>query len=134
MNEIDPLLTPIPDPDSGLWWAELAERRLTVPHCLDCGQHFFPPQPRCNRCGSERHELEASTATGLVYSWVVTHRAFSPTFADEVPYAVVAVDLTSGGRLTGRYLGDLALLAPDLVVRYEPYVRDGLELLGFTPA
>ena len=42
-----------------------------------------------------------------VYSWTITHRPIDPGFADEVPYAVLVVEMEEGPRLVGN-LRDLA--------------------------
>ena len=84
---------PVGDRDTEAWWAELAAGRLTIPCCWSCETRFFPPQPYCHACGSGEWSLASVRGTGRVYSWVVTHRAFAPEFAADVPYAIVAVDL-----------------------------------------
>jgi uncharacterized OB-fold protein len=40
--------------------------------------------------------------TGVVWSYAVYHRAFHPSFRDDVPYVVVAVELDDGPMLIAR--------------------------------
>ena len=48
-----------------------------------------------------------ASGRGHVYTWTVTHRPIDPGFADEVPYAVLVVEMEEGPRLVGN-LRDLA--------------------------
>ena len=65
----------------------------------------------------------AATATGLVpsvFTWTVTHQALHPAYADDVPYALLVVEMDEGVRMvsTLRDLDpvDLALDLPVEVV------------------
>jgi uncharacterized OB-fold protein len=123
-----------PNLDTAWWWKALAQDELLVPACRACSRRFFPPQAFCPNCGSKDWHGAASNGRGKVYSWIVTHRAFAPELADEVPYAIVAVDLDDGGRLIGRYFGEFSELRDALPVRAKIYRKDADTLLGFEPA
>jgi len=99
------LVRPEADPDSAAWWSAVAERRLLLPRCRDCGQTWFPPTPGCPRCASTSVALVEASGAGRVYSWVVVDRALSPAFADDVPYTILAVDVAEGARMFGRLVG-----------------------------
>jgi uncharacterized protein len=118
--------------DTAWWWQALRQGRLLVPTCRECSHRFFPPQPFCPDCGSRNWFGAESGGRGKVYSWVVIHRAFGPEFGDQVPYAIVAVDLDEGGRVVGRLLSDWNDLADALPVTFEPFHRQGDTLLGFS--
>ena len=120
-----------PNLDTQWWWEALARGELLVPTCRSCGNRFFPPQAFCPNCGSQDWHGGTTSGTGKVYSWIVTHRAFSPEFGDDVPYAIVAVDLDDRGRLIGRYFGDLNSLRDALPVRATLFSRNDETLLGF---
>jgi uncharacterized protein len=120
-----------PNLDTAWWWKALAQDELLVPACGACSKRFFPPQAFCPHCGSQDLRRAASSGQGKAYSWVVTYRALAPELADEVPYAIVAVDLDDGGRLIGRYFGDFNMLRDALPVRAKIYRKDGDVLLGF---
>ncbi|HEY4024819.1 MAG TPA: OB-fold domain-containing protein [Candidatus Dormibacteraeota bacterium] len=128
------LVAPGIDADSHAWWAAVAERRLLLPHCLDCGATWFPPTPGCPRCASTSVELVEASGRGRVYSWVVVNRALSPAFADDAPYTVLAVDLEEGARMFGRLVGDAGdpRLGAGAEVRAEFYEAGGQALVGFT--
>ena len=44
-----------------------------------------------------------------IHSWTITHHAFHPAFADELPYTLVTVDLEEGVRTLARYSSNDAL-------------------------
>lgn len=118
------------DADSEAWWQAVAERRLLLPKCQQCGLRWFPPTPGCPRCGSTAVELADASGRGSVYSWVVINRALSPAFADDAPYTILAIDLEEGARMFGRLLGagEVTAGAP---VTADFYEVDGQTLVGF---
>ncbi|HZQ78512.1 MAG TPA: OB-fold domain-containing protein [Acidimicrobiia bacterium] len=125
------VIAPDVDADSGWWWEALSAGRLLLPRCDACAAWFFPPMATCPRCaGTAVRGVEAG-GRGTVYSWVVVHVALDPSFAGDVPYTVVAVDLDEGPRLFGRLLGDRrpAAGAP---VQAIVEVIGGTAVLGFT--
>jgi len=63
-----------------------------------------------------------SDATGTIYTETVIYSA-TEAFAADVPYQTAIVTLDSGGRVTGRILGDRVKI-DDRVSRVE--VRDGV--------
>lgn len=125
---------PTPNRDTAAWWEAMAQGRLTIPECTNCHRRFFPPQPFCPHCGSRGWNLAPVRGDGRVYSWVVANRSFAPEFDKDVPYGIVAVDLSDGGRLIGRYLGDHSDLLAGLAVVAEVERKDGFGLLWFAPA
>jgi hypothetical protein len=48
---------------------------------------------------SDELEWRKVSGRGVVYTWTVFHRAYHPAFANEIPYAVVAVELDEGPRM-----------------------------------
>ena len=96
---------PVPDRDSAPYWAALAEGRLELQHCLDCGRWTWPARAICSGCHGETLRWEAAQGTGAVHSWVVTHQVYAPEFVELVPYTVVLVrvdeqdDILIPGRL-----------------------------------
>lgn len=60
--------------------------------------------------------------TGVIYTETVIYSA-PETFASEAPYQTAIVTLASGGRVTGRILGDRVAI-DDRVVEIEP--RNGV--------
>jgi len=53
----------------------------------------------CPNCGSWNAEWAEVSGKGKVYTYIVAHQPFHPAFVDDVPYAVVIVELEEGVRL-----------------------------------
>ena len=101
-------LVPEPVGLNAEFYAYCAAGELRFQRCTVCGTWRHPPRARCAVCGSDQSEWALATGDGKVYSWTITHRAIDPGFADEVPYAVVVVEMDEGPRL----VGNLRELAP----------------------
>jgi uncharacterized OB-fold protein len=108
---------PAVDRESAPFWAGLAERRIVLQACRECGRHRFPRMPSCPYCGEPGGTDVVVPGTGRVYSWVRVHRPLSPAADDgDLPYAVVTVALDTGPRIVGR-LEPADRAAVDLPVR-----------------
>ena len=117
------------------FYAHCARGELRFQRCGSCGTWRHPPRYRCGSCGSAEWSWERATGRGRVFSWTVTHQALDPAYADELPYAVVVVELDEGPRLVGNLRGLApAALRLDLPVEveFEP-VADGVALTHFRP-
>jgi uncharacterized OB-fold protein len=79
----------------------VAHERVLAQRCASCGRASLPPAPSCLHCGSPDVTQVDAAAAGALYTWTVTHVAFDPAYADEVPYTVGVVDLDDGARLSG---------------------------------
>jgi uncharacterized OB-fold protein len=120
------------DADSRAFWDGVARGRLVVSRCRACGHQLFPPIASCANCGSRELEPLEVSGDGEIYSWATVHLPLSPEFADEVPYTVVVVQLSGGGRLFGRLLDhDSASPVAGAGVQFETYWVDGRALPGF---
>ena len=84
---------PVPDRDSAPYWAALADGRLEIQHCRDCGHWTWPARAICSGCHGENLAWEPVSGGGTVHSWIVTHQIYAPDFVDLVPYTVVLVRL-----------------------------------------
>ncbi len=82
---------PVPDTDSEPYWAAAREHRLIAQCCRDCGTWRFPPRGVCPHCASWAFDWRDLAGTGAVQTFVAPHRAFTPGFADEVPYVIAYV-------------------------------------------
>jgi uncharacterized OB-fold protein len=99
MSAFTPRFTPNPDGLSAEFYAHLATGELRLQRCDDCERWRHPPRILCGACGSERWTWRPVSGRGAVYTWTVTHQALLPSFADDLPYAVVVVELDEGPRL-----------------------------------
>lgn len=102
------LVKPIPDRDSVAYWQALADGRLVVTHCRDCGHWTWPPRPICSNCHGDDLSLDEVSGTGEVYSWVVVHRSTTPDMMKYVPYtlALVRLDEQADIYIPGRLISD----------------------------
>ena len=123
-------------PDSVPFWDALRERRLMLPYCIDCGEPHLPPGPVCPVCFSGRLEWRAVSGRGRISTWTVVHKAWFPSFAADVPYNVVQVELDEGPRLTANLVGlPNERLAVGLAVEIDyDEQREGITLPRFRPA
>jgi len=128
----------VPDPD-GLnadFYRHLARGRIHFQRCVACATIQHPPRYRCASCGGAESDWVASTGSGRVFSWTVTHRAVDPGWAAEIPYATLVVEMDEGVRVVGALRGLApAGLALDLrvVAEIEP-VSDAFAFIHFRPA
>ncbi|MHB1488301.1 MAG: Zn-ribbon domain-containing OB-fold protein [Acidimicrobiales bacterium] len=84
------------------YWDGARDGRLLLQRCVGCGRVRHYPRPLCPGCYSFDVEVFPASGHGSVHSWTVTHQAFDPSVAGEVPYVVVTVDLPEGVRVLGR--------------------------------
>ena len=98
---------PLPPPtvESEPFWDGCKRHELVVPRCDACSNHWFPPTATCPKCWSTEWTWTRVSGKGKVYSFGVYHRAYHKGFADELPYALVVVELDEGPRLTTNVVG-----------------------------
>ena len=82
------------------FWEATRRHELRLQRCADCGRFRYPPSPVCPDCLSEEGEWVRVSGRGTVTTWVVFHRKYFPSFAADLPYHVVQVQLEEGPRLT----------------------------------
>lgn len=106
---------PLP-PDSPLsrpYWEAAAQGRFVLQRCAQCGKVRHYPLLVCPACHSLAVDWAPASGRGRIHSWTVTHHAFHPSFAEDVPYVLVTVDLEEGVRALGRWRGgELAIGVP----------------------
>ena len=133
---------PLPKPEgmNAEFYEHCARRELRFQRC-ECGVWRHPPRVLCAACGSEGWEWAPASGRGRVFTWTVTHQALHPAYADDVPYALLVVEMDEGVRMvsTLRDLdpADLALDLPVEVVfetRSDPTRPDSITLPCFRPS
>lgn len=92
---------PIPEAnaDTRPFWDACNRGKLLVQHCRACGHRQFYPRGLCQRCRSQDLAWQAAEPRGSVYSFTIVHRAPTPAFRADVPYAIALVDLADGVRM-----------------------------------
>lgn len=113
---------PVPDQQSGPFWAAAAEHVLALAKCSRCGAFCHPPDVVCPHCRSTNPDFVFTPVdgNGTVRSWTVVRQSFLSGFADDVPFVLVDVELSVQPdlRLIGRLTdGPEALLRAGATVR-----------------
>jgi len=127
-----PVIAPRPDHDDRFFWDGVAEGRLLVRACADCGHVQHPPTPMCPACQSLRWEPREVTGRGTVLAWIASKHPSAP---DAEPRIVVLVQLDDGPRLVANLYGaDTSWAINDLAVEATFVEIDGIRLPGFQPA
>jgi uncharacterized protein len=89
---------PSPNPLTAGFWDAARRHQLVVQRC-ECGRYRHYPQLLCPDCRSAHWTWARVSGRGTVYTFTVTHRAFHPAWADQLPYAVATVELEEGVRM-----------------------------------
>ncbi|KXJ49167.1 MAG: Zn-ribbon domain-containing OB-fold protein [Cycloclasticus sp.] len=111
---------PIADGDSQAFWDGLKIGQLLLQHCADCGHVQYYQQRICRQCQSENLQHKAASGRGTVHSYSVVYRAPGPAFKQDVPYAVLLIDLEEGPRMISSLVGkDFDVLDFDVPVQLE---------------
>lgn len=76
----------------------LAERKLALPRCTDCGTLIWYPRARCPHCMSESLAWEELSGTGTVHSYTVNRRGHGE-YAGRDPFVIAYVELAEGPRV-----------------------------------
>ena len=119
------------------FWEGTRQGELRVQRCAECGRHRWPPHPACPECLSFATEWVAVAQRGRLYTWNICNQAMHPAFAEEVPFAIVIVELDEPrgirflGRLVGADSGDLRADLPMEAV-FDP-VTDEVTLVNWRP-
>lgn len=93
---------PLPsiEPGTQPYWDALRRHELIYQRCRSCGHQYAPYQPVCPKCLGEDIEERQSSGHGKIYTFSVVHRAPTPAFKADLPYAVAIVELDEGFYLT----------------------------------
>jgi uncharacterized protein len=101
----DPAKRPRPaiNADNQYFWDGARAHELHIQTCAACGERFFPPTPRCWKCGS--FDLGSIVASGraTLYSWAAPHHPQANGF--RYPILVGLVELDEGTRLVSNIVG-----------------------------
>jgi uncharacterized OB-fold protein len=97
------------DPDARPYWAAAKRHELALQKCASCNVFLYPPGPACPQCGGMDipYVMLGNRITGMLYSYIVPHRAFVPGFQKDAPYvvALAEVDQAGGAKLLANLVG-----------------------------
>ncbi|MGE0313472.1 MAG: Zn-ribbon domain-containing OB-fold protein [Lautropia sp.] len=127
--------TPLAEDLARPYWDGARRGQLILQQCSACGKRRHYPQVLCSTCYSDRWASVEASGRGKVHSWTITHHAFHPAFAGDLPYALLTVDLDEGVRALGLARGiDFASLRIGLPVKASFAIGDdGFGRLTFVP-
>jgi uncharacterized OB-fold protein len=94
---------PVINRDNAGFWDGVADHRLVIQRCVDCGTLRFPWLPGCSACGSPDWDTVAASGAGTVFSYVVMHHPPFPAF--DPPYAVGLIELAEKVRIVSNIVG-----------------------------
>ena len=102
---------PVPqiNDDNRAFWTGGREGELRIVRCNDCGYYIHPPSPRCPGCLSDDVAPAAVSGRGVVYTYTINRREWSPGL--EVPYVIAIVQLDEQTDL--RLMTNIVGCAPD---------------------
>ncbi|MFF2007819.1 bifunctional MaoC family dehydratase N-terminal/OB-fold nucleic acid binding domain-containing protein [Streptomyces sp. NPDC058195] len=107
-ERVHPRPRPVINRDNAGFWQGVAEHRLLIQRCGDCGTLRFPWLPGCNACGGQAWDTVEASGEGTVHSHVVMHHPSFPAFAPDGeggPYAVALIELAEGVRMVSNVVG-----------------------------
>lgn len=96
-----PRITPVEAP----FWEAAQKHELRIQRCLDCGNIWYPPSEGCSKCLSSKYEWWKASGKGKIWSWVAFHQRYFPSFAEDIPYNVISVQLDEGPLMTSNIVG-----------------------------
>jgi uncharacterized OB-fold protein len=118
---------PVKTAENAPYWDSAKAHALELPRCGACGTFRYPPTPFCPRCLSDETEWRAVSGRGTVYSYIVVHQRYDPSFAEDLPYNVAVVELEEGPRLVTNVVGidnkDLRIGMP-VTITYEDITEE----------
>jgi uncharacterized OB-fold protein len=91
--------------DNRPFWEAARRHVLALQRCDDCGHFRYPPAPVCPECLSEHATWTPASGRGVVTTFVIVHKPYFASFAADLPYNVVQVQLDEGPRLTANLVG-----------------------------
>lgn len=100
-----PKPVPTPTPDMAEFYAAAKQGHLMVQKCDGCGRLRFPAYEICSNCLERGASWVPVSGRGKVYSFNIMHQVYHPGFANEVPYAVVVVELDEGAKVISNLVG-----------------------------
>lgn len=90
------------------FWEACNRGDLMLQQCGNpaCGRHAFYPRVCCPYCGGGNLSWRKASGRGTIRSFTILHHAQHESFADELPYCFLAVDLAEGPLMFSRLQGD----------------------------
>ena len=131
-------MKPLPklNADTKPFWDGCRNHELRFQRCAECGHVRWPPSILCPLCYSKEVEWIRASGKGMVFSFVVYHKAYHPAFEADLPYVVAIVELEEGPHLLTNIVGcDPASVSCDMPVHVSwEDISEEFSLPKFRPA
>ena len=137
-----PKQIPVPTELTRPFWDALNEHRLVLQHCSSCDRLRYPPEPTCDRCGSDQYEWQQVEGKGHILEYFVIRDSRIKRLQGDQPLnmALVTLDQDPGlnflsnlpgtpvGEVRGVRVGDAVLFLPQSGLEIELEGEDYLLL------
>jgi uncharacterized OB-fold protein len=127
---------PVINEDTAPYWEYCRKHELRMQKCQQCGYIRFPVSIVCPKCHSLEAEWTRLSGKGRVYSFIIYHQAYHPSYKDDLPYAVAIIQLDEGPRMESNIIDckmeDIKIDMP-VEVTFDD-VTDEVTLPKFKPA
>lgn len=90
---------PVRTEENAPYWDSAKAHALKMQRCRACELMRYPCARFCPRCLSEAAEWQELSGHGTLYSFIVVHQRYDPSFAEDLPYNVAIIELEEGPRL-----------------------------------
>lgn len=122
--------------DNAPYWEYCKKHELRMQKCSQCGYIRFPVSIICPKCHSMKAEWTKLSGKGRIYSYIIYHQAFHPSYENDIPYAAAIIQLDEGPRMDSNIIGcKLEDIKIDMPVEvYFDDVTDDISLPKFRPA
>lgn len=127
---------PVKTEENARYWESAKRHALELQRCSACGRFRYPPATFCPRCLSPDADWLPISGRALVYSFIVVHQRYDPSFAEDLPYNVAIVELDEGPRLVTNIVGcpnEAIRVGMPVMITYED-VTEEFTLPKFRPA
>jgi uncharacterized protein len=96
-EDLDPdaLYPPLPYPDAltRFFWEGVAEHRLLILQCNDCGFFIHWPREICRNCRSKSLAPTPVSGVATLATWTFPNQPYDPYYQSHMPYALAVVEL-----------------------------------------
>ena len=113
-----PLLPDVTAVNKG-YWEGTKQGELRLLTCSSCGTRRFPESPVCPTCLSDKANWQAVSGGGRLWSWIVMHQKYFPSYIDSVPYLVAFIELDEGNFMIADLIDPPVRVKCDMKVRVE---------------
>jgi uncharacterized OB-fold protein len=99
---------PVADRDTQAFWGAVAEHRLAVQKCSQCGRWIWQPRPLCPTCHAPDPVWTDVSGDARVVSWTVLRPPVLTVWQDKLPFVILLVELAAapGVRMIGQLVND----------------------------